>query len=104
MISTHILDTSQGQPAAQVEVRLEKLDQNKRWMKIDQQQTNTDGRIQFNCHYEIGDYRLVFEIEEYFSNSFFLDAVISFRIVDLNRKYHIPLLLNPFGYTTYRGS
>jgi 5-hydroxyisourate hydrolase len=107
MISTHILDTSLGMPAKDVRVVLEKFD-GKIWSQIGESKTNADGRIVFDCPYATGDYRLTFDIVDYFKKqgmeSFFLDTPVGFRIVDTNRKYHVPLLLNPYGYSTYRGS
>lgn len=107
MISTHILDTSLGNPAVGVSVCLEKLSQGS-WLKVDEQSTNQDGRISFNCPAETGSYRLTFYIEDYFKkhtqDSFFLNTPIAFKIANTNRKYHVPLLLNPFGFSTYRGS
>lgn len=107
MISTHILDTSLGHPAQGVPVALEKASGGA-WARIAREQTNADGRISFACPHEAGDYRLVFEIEEYFQQAglapFFTLAPVQFRITDTGRKYHVPLLLNPYGYSTYRGS
>lgn len=107
MISTHILDTTLGKPADLVEVVLEKFD-GKNWVRIFVDKTNSDGRILFNCPFEAGDYKLIFNIDSYFkkinTQAFFLDAQVAFRITDTNRKYHVPLLLNPYGYSTYRGS
>ena len=107
MISTHILDTTTGSPASSVEVSLEKRDGDS-WAHIATAKTNDDGRIAYDCPNDAGDYRLTFKIEKYFSSSnrehFFLDAPIIFRITDTNRKYHVPLLLNPYGMSTYRGS
>lgn len=105
MISTHILDTTKGQPARDVTVVLEKRT-NDHWALIGSDQTNPDGRIVFNCPHDSGDYRLTFKIEEYFKGqeSFFLDTQIAFHVKDTKRKYHVPLLLNPFGLSTYRGS
>jgi 5-hydroxyisourate hydrolase len=107
MISTHVLDTSRGLPAAGVSVSLEKKS-GATWNLIDSVETNTDGRIAFNCPPSAGTYRLSFEFEVYFKRSgteyFFITAPVIFQISDVSRKYHIPLLLNPFGYSTYRGS
>ncbi|GAB4020108.1 MAG: hydroxyisourate hydrolase [Bdellovibrio sp.] len=107
MISTHILDTSSGSPAAHVEVKLEMHDGNQ-WSSIDQQKTNSDGRIAFNCPAKVGVYRLIFEVDQYFKNQkvehFFLRTPVVFEVKDTNRKYHVPLLVNPYGYSTYRGS
>ena len=107
MISTHILDTSIGQPASGVSVRLEKQD-GERWGLLGEEKTNSDGRISFNCPPQSGVYRLCFETGAYFKGrnlpAFFPDVPVVFHIVETNRKYHVPLLLNPYGYSTYRGS
>lgn len=105
MISTHILDTTKGAPAANVTVVLEKKD-GQEWKEIGADKTNADGRIVFNCPKEAGVYRLTFHIEDYFKNEehFFLNTPIIFNVKSTERKYHVPLLLNPYGYSTYRGS
>lgn len=107
MISTHILDTSQGLPAKDVRVVLEKLE-GASWKVLFEDKTNADGRIAFNTAFIVGDYRLTFDTVDYFKGnnqeSFFLDTPVAFRVTDTNRKYHVPLLLNPYGYSTYRGS
>lgn len=107
MISTHILDTSRGNPAEGVTVRLEKQNGGQ-WTEIGCGKTSSDGRVVFDCPREKGAYRLHFEIEEYFKGlqqeSFFLNIAVPFQITDVQRKYHIPLLLNPYGHSTYRGS
>ena len=107
MISTHILDTSLGVTAKDVTVELAKYENNQ-WQLIGTEKTDADGRIVFNCPPARGVFRLKFALDEYFKrnniDAFFIVAPVVFRIEDLNRKYHIPLLLNPFGYSTYRGS
>jgi 5-hydroxyisourate hydrolase len=107
MISTHILDTSLGKPANEVRVELAKHDGTK-WVEIQSDLTNSDGRIVFNALAQTGVYRLKFKIEDYFKKNnlepFFIVVPVVFNITDTSRKYHIPLLLNPFGYSTYRGS
>ena len=107
MISTHILDTMHGDPAANVSVTLEKLE-GSAWKVLEEAKTNDDGRIAFGCDSVAGDYRLTFNSDEYFKGKgvehFFLATPVAFRITDTNRKYHVPLLLNPYGYSTYRGS
>lgn len=107
MISTHILDTSLGNPAKDVSVRLEKRVDGD-WQTMFTDLTNADGRIAFDCPYEAGVYRLLFSVEDYFKKqgkeSFFLITPVVFQITDTKRKYHVPLLLNPYGYSTYRGS
>lgn len=107
MISTHILDTSLGVTASGVLVELARYENNE-WQVIADEKTNSDGRIVFNCQASPGVYRLKFKIEDYFLKNnikpFFIVAPVVFNIEDTSRKYHIPLLLNPFGYSTYRGS
>jgi len=107
MISTHILDTSLGHPAEGVQVVLEKK-AGESWKSLSREKTNSDGRIDFKSPPETGVYRLTFLIDEYFAHQkitpFFIQAPVMFQITDLTRKYHIPLLLNPYGYSTYRGS
>lgn len=108
MISTHVLDTSKGFPAAGVNVSLEK-ETSDGWQIIDQGQTNQDGRYVFAMpNPSTGVFRIVFNLKSYFEDQktpfFFLQAPVIFQIHDISRRYHIPLLLNPFGYSTYRGS
>lgn len=107
MISTHILDTSVGTPASNVKITLEKFIDGV-WKELAQGTTNTDGRHAFDIPNVAGKYRLNFYTEEYFKKnntpSFFLDTPVAFNITDTARKYHVPLLLNPYGYSTYRGS
>src|SRR5258705_9087060 len=107
-ITTHILDTSVGKPAPGVPVMLEqKISDN--WKKIAEVVTNEDGRVTNLLDkkkiLENGIYRLIFETAAYFSNqnkkSFYPRITIEFEIFD-SSHYHVPLLLNPFGYSTYR--
>jgi len=107
MISTHILDTHKGCPAAAVKVVLE-LQSGKEWKNLATAVTNNDGRIKFELDIEAGVYRLNFEVDDYFKKNsqetFFSQIPIVFHITNTKRDYHVPLLLNNFGYTTYRGS
>lgn len=105
MISTHILDTTKGLPAKDVTVTLEQKN-NDSWKEIGTDKTNADGRIVFNCPKEKGTYRLTFHIEDYYKaeEHFFMNTPIIFSVQNTERKYHVPLLLNPYGYSTYRGS
>ena len=107
MISTHILDLQSGLPASSVEVTLLKKTDEK-WSQIQKSSTNNDGRIAFEAPSQAGVYQLNFHIESYLRKRnvkpFFLDTQVTFEITDLSRKYHVPLLLSPFGYSTYRGS
>lgn len=106
MISTHILDTSLGQPASAVRVQL--LDGTGQLLAT--ALTNADGRISdFQLpQLSTGPYALVFQTQAYFErsdrNSFFPSVAIHFFLDRLDQHYHIPLLISPFAYSTYRGS
>ncbi len=111
-ITTHVLDTSRGMPAEGISVTLEiQLLQNE-WKKIGSGSTNPDGRISdllSESHaLQNGIYRLTFETRKYFQTNrvptFYPYVQIVFEISDATRHYHVPLLLNPYGYSTYRGS
>ncbi|MEP7170273.1 MAG: hydroxyisourate hydrolase [Bacteroidota bacterium] len=109
-VTTHVLDTSVGKPAGAVPVVLEQNNSDN-WKKIAEGITNEDGRIvnllSKDKVLEKGVYRLIFETTSYFNNqnkkSFYPRITIEFEIFD-SSHYHVPLLLNPFGYSTYRGS
>jgi len=110
-ITTHILDISKGQPAAGIAVSLEKSEEQSQWTKIGSGVTNTDGRVSDLLNVEEvlspGVYRLVFDTQEYFKSNgqqgFYPFVSIVFQTKD-SSHYHIPLLLSPYGYSTYRGS
>ena len=110
-ITTHILDTSRGMPAAGVEIQLTKFDNNK-WQCIGNGKTNSDGRVSNLCDKHIvlsaGTYKMHFNTKQYFSAVgdavFYPYAEVVFVIGVETAHYHIPLLLSPFGYSTYRGS
>ncbi len=114
-LTTHILDTSKGKPAAGVTVVLFQQDPvdpvTAAWRQIVIGTTNADGRIpdllNKDAVLEPGTFKLKFETKEYFeaqgSQTFYPYVEIVFTIND-GEHYHVPLLLNPFGYSTYRGS
>lgn len=108
-ITTHILDTSRGKPAAGVKVWLRQLD-GETWREIASGVTNADGRVADLLGAEVtlrgGDYQMVFDSGGYFGDApcFYPRVEIMFRIGGDGQHYHVPLLLNPFGYSTYRGS
>jgi hydroxyisourate hydrolase len=109
-LTTHILDTSLGKPAQNVSVILEQK-QASLWNKIAEDVTNLDGRISnllaADKILDKGIYRLIFDTQSYFKKqnikTFYPSVTIEFEITDATH-YHVPLLLNPFGYSTYRGS
>ena len=108
MISTHVLDTSKGSPASGIRVHLQMRDSSNEWKDLALGLTNNDGRHVFQIEKKPGTYQLIFEIEPYLKKEsggyFFVSAPVIFKIVDTTRNYHVPLLLNPYGYSTYRGS
>ena len=108
-ITTHVLDTAQGKPAAGIPVTLENLD-GAQWRPMGAGITDDDGRISdllpAGQPLPAGSYRISFHVEEYLSNQpgFYSIIPIVFRTMAPADHYHVPLLLSPFGYTTYRGS
>ena len=102
-LSTHILDTSLGKPAAGVPVHLFEEQR-----EIARQMTDTDGRCQNLLPAGVtlapGVYRIVFDVTAYLPDSLYPEITVSFKVKEGASHYHIPLLLSPFGYTTYRGS
>lgn len=111
-ITTHVLDTARGRPAAGVAVVLERRDASGEWARIGRGQTDADGRVRSllpdGAPLAPGPYRLVFDTQSYFRaasvQTFYPSVVIVFEAVAGDSHYHVPLLLGPFGYTTYRGS
>jgi len=103
-ISTHVLDTSRGRPAAGVAITLEI--ERGGWDVVAMGRTDNDGRLRLVTDApESGTYRLTFATGEYFAGAtFFPEVSIVFAINDAAQHYHVPLLLSPFGYSTYRGS
>lgn len=107
-LSTHVLDTAVGRPAAGLLVRLERLDGAK-WTRLAEKVTDADGRSrQLLEPLTSGVFRLTFDTGDYFRSrnerSFYPEVAIVFEITDPTQHYHVPLLLSPFGYSTYRGS
>ncbi|MDA3616211.1 hydroxyisourate hydrolase [Polluticaenibacter yanchengensis] len=109
-ISTHILDTTIGKPAANVAVSLWQQ-KNTGWYKIADGNTDNDGRVKASwadITIEKGLYKMYFQVDTYFESlaveSFYPFVEVVFRVDESVSHYHVPLLLNPFGYSTYRGS
>lgn len=103
-LSTHVLDSSRGEPAAGVPVRLERADGS----TVAEGVTDADGRLRDWVpaeRWRAGAYRLVFATGKYLgAGAFFPEVAVVFEVADPDRHYHVPLLLSPFGYTVYRGS
>lgn len=106
-ITTHVLDTSTGKPAEGVPVRLERRN-GQRWEEVGAGITDADGRVSDLVGESVqpGVYRLSFESSAYFGNKdhYYPIVRIEFHYRDDDRHHHVPLLLSPFGYSTYRGS
>ena len=105
-ISTHVLDLSQGKPAFNVPVRLERLESDA-WIEIASRFTTIDGRcdeILPTNDVSPGNYRLIFNTAAYQDTGLYPEVIISFAVTPGSVNYHLPLLLSPHGYTTYRGS
>lgn len=109
-ITTHILDTSRGRPAEGVTIRLERLS-GANTEEVGKGITNADGRVTDLMEpgtLQSGDYRIHFDIAPYYEGlgqkCFYPSVQIDFSVESTDEHYHVPLLLNPFGFSTYRGS
>jgi 5-hydroxyisourate hydrolase len=110
-ISTHVLDTSIGRPAASITVHLQRQN-GAAWVHVSRAVTDHDGRVTAllppNSPPGAGGYRLTFDVGDYFEargvESFYSKVSIDFMVRDGASHYHVPLLLSPYGYSTYRGS
>ena len=110
-ISTHVLDTSIGRPAGSITVQLQRQN-GATWTDVSRGVTDSDGRVSSLLppagQADAGDYRLTFDVGEYFRGrgieSFYSRVSIDFVVRDAAAHYHVPLLLSPYGYSTYRGS
>ncbi len=110
-ITTHVLDTSRGRPAADVPVTLEARDDAGAWRLVGRGVTDSDGRLRTLTQghaLTAGVYRITFDTDAYFTRlgveGFYPEASITFTVRNGAEHHHVPLLLNPFGFSTYRGS
>ena len=106
-LSTHVLDTTRGRPAAKMAVRLDQYVDG-RWRPLAEAATDDDGRLGDLPAREPGTYRLRFGTGPYFVaqsvETFYPEVSVVFTVTDADRHYHVPLLVSPYGYSTYRGS
>ncbi len=115
-ISTHVLDTARGSPARGVRITLERAHKNDDgsdgWQLVGEGETDIDGRVKTLVPPDVAltpnSYRLRFDTHGYARKNhfecFFPEVAIVFDMKDSSQHYHVPLLLSPFGYSTYRGS
>jgi 5-hydroxyisourate hydrolase len=111
MITTHVLDIAAGQPAAGVTVILEQRAAGD-WVPVGRGTTDARGRLESltqGRRIEPGTYRLTFDLGSYHNEQgvaepFFPEAKVIFSVREANQKYHVPLIISPFGYSTYRGA
>lgn len=110
-LTTHVLDIRVGKPAVGVSVRLEHMDASGGWHVLARGVTNDDGRVPdllADGALQVGVHRLTFDVGDYFTGQhveyFYPQVTVEFVVNDLSRHHHVPLLLSPFGYSTYRGS
>ena len=104
-ITTHVLDTAKGKPAAGVGVTLD-AQEGARWVRVGSGTTDADGRLRTLTEghaMRSGTYRLTFATGAY-NGGFFPEVSITFDVDDTAAHFHVPLLLSPYGYSTYRGS
>lgn len=110
-LSTHVLDLTRGGPAVGMEIELWRMTGAPAQLKV--VTTNADGRTESPLlagdEVKAGDYQLVFKIKDYFAqhgvtSTFFVHATVFFRVEDPTASYHVPLLVTPWAYSTYRGS
>jgi 5-hydroxyisourate hydrolase len=113
-LTTHVLDTANGCPAAGVGVALYRVDGDRQLLKQDT--TNSDGRLDSpildSNDFHVGVFELVFQAGDYYGDGnlelpnppFIDEVVIRFGIADADSHYHVPLLVSPWSYSTYRGS
>ena len=110
-LSTHVLDTAKGRPAGGVSIGIWRWQEGKRLL-LKTLMTNADGRtdepLLVGAEFQKGEYELFFQVGPYFGSrpedSFLNEISIRFRILNSEEIYHVPLLVSPWAYSTYRGS
>lgn len=100
-LSTHVLDAARGRPARGVAIRLERRDGDG-WERVAEARTDDDGRVRDLPPPAKGIYRLTFDTRDF--SDFYPEVAVAFTVTDPDEHYHVPLLLSPYAYSTYRGS
>ena len=102
MITTQVLDTVRGAPAARVPVQLDLFITGQGWREVGHGITGNDGRLlDFGAAPASGVYRMMFDVASYMPQCFYPSIAITFEIRQANDHYHLPLLLSPYGYSTF---
>lgn len=101
-LSTHVLDAAAGRPAADLAVRLETRAADGSWIPLAERRTDADGRVKDWPDPGTGLHRLTFDTDG--RSEFYPEVTVAFKITSPGQHYHVPLLLSPFAYSTYRGS
>ncbi len=103
-VSTHVLNATTGQPAAGLELTLSQQD-GRDWRELSRRSTDQDGRVSdLAAGIAPGVYRITFQTGAYLPETFYPEVTVVFRITDPGAHHHVPLLLSPYAYSTYRGS
>lgn len=109
-ISTHVLDLARGVGGKAVPVVLSKRGDDGRWQKVGSATTDADGRVRSfgnRASVDTGTYRLQFDMSRYpdaSASPFFPEITLTFRVIDKAGHYHVPVVVSPYGYSTYRGN
>jgi 5-hydroxyisourate hydrolase len=103
-VSTHVLNATTGQPAAGLELTLSRR-RGAEWRELSRRATDQDGRVRdLADDVAPGVYRITFQTGAYLADTFYPEVTVVFRITDPGAHHHVPLLLSPYAYSTYRGS
>lgn len=109
-ISTHILDLARGVGGQDVPVTLSKRSADGQWTRLGSARTDSNGRVRSfgdTSSFTAGDYRLEFDMSAYPNSAatpFFPEIAVTFRVQDASSHYHVPVVVSPYGYSTYRGN
>ncbi|XP_057367662.1 5-hydroxyisourate hydrolase-like [Daphnia carinata] len=110
-LTTHVLNTATGKPANGMQIMLHRMKSDSSWEILRQGKTNEDGRLPgllSKDEFSAGMYKMFFDTSSYFKemhiDTFYPYVEVIFNILNTNEHYHVPLLVSPFGYSTYRGS
>lgn len=109
-LSTHVLDLARGVGGRGVPVVLSKRGEDGSWRQVATAVTDAEGRVRSfgpSASFPAGDYRLVFDVSHYpdaAAKPFFPEITVTFRVTDAGAHYHVPVVVSPYGYSTYRGT